>query len=175
MMAINSTQDLSSSVGRFYLPLNRTAQDDPVFSLPYIDEADGGREALCAIFLVSDANYDINGYRICAVGSFKRAWGWDDADSRCREQCLYMYKGTYIYIYIQIHRCSLSLSLSVCLSPSLSCIRGHTHTHSHTQPADGKGRLTGVCCLPQVWPSASASRVSTRRCHTLNGYSWWGW
>ena len=43
MMAINSTQDLSSSVGRFYLPLNRTAQDDPVFSLPYIDEADGGR------------------------------------------------------------------------------------------------------------------------------------
>ena len=51
MMAINSTQDLSSSVGRFYLPLNRTAQDDPVFSLPYIDEADGGREAVCAIFL----------------------------------------------------------------------------------------------------------------------------
>ncbi|XP_076463028.1 VWFA and cache domain-containing protein 1-like [Babylonia areolata] len=41
MMAINSTQDLSSSVGRFYLPLNRTAQEDPVFSLPYIDEADG--------------------------------------------------------------------------------------------------------------------------------------
>ncbi|CAG5123241.1 unnamed protein product, partial [Candidula unifasciata] len=41
MMAINSTQDLSSSVGRFYLPLNRTAEDDPVFSLPYIDEADG--------------------------------------------------------------------------------------------------------------------------------------
>ncbi|KAK0046626.1 VWFA and cache domain-containing protein 1 isoform X1 [Biomphalaria pfeifferi] len=40
MMAINSTQDLSSSVGRFYLPLNRTAEDDPVFSLPYIDEAD---------------------------------------------------------------------------------------------------------------------------------------
>lgn len=42
MMAINSTQDLSSSVGRFYLPLNRTAENDPVFSLPYIDEADGG-------------------------------------------------------------------------------------------------------------------------------------
>ncbi|XP_012946227.1 VWFA and cache domain-containing protein 1 isoform X2 [Aplysia californica] len=41
MMAINSTRDLSSSVGRFYLPLNRTAKDDPVFSLPYIDEADG--------------------------------------------------------------------------------------------------------------------------------------
>ncbi|KAL8604767.1 hypothetical protein ACOMHN_017726 [Nucella lapillus] len=51
MMAINSTQDLSSSVGRFYLPLNRTAQEDPVgFSSPYlspvfsvldIDEADG--------------------------------------------------------------------------------------------------------------------------------------
>ena len=46
MMAINSTQDLSSSVGRFYLPLNRTAQDDPVFSLPYIDEADGGMASL---------------------------------------------------------------------------------------------------------------------------------
>ena len=42
MMAVNSTQDLSSSVGRFYLPLNRTAVEDPVFSLPYMDEADGG-------------------------------------------------------------------------------------------------------------------------------------
>ena len=42
-MAINSTQDLSSSVGRFYLPLNRTAENEAVFSLPYIDEADGGK------------------------------------------------------------------------------------------------------------------------------------
>ncbi|XP_055956054.1 VWFA and cache domain-containing protein 1 [Patella vulgata] len=40
MMAINSTSDLSSSVGRFYLPLNNTADESPVFSLPYIDEAD---------------------------------------------------------------------------------------------------------------------------------------
>ncbi|KAK3767134.1 hypothetical protein RRG08_018006 [Elysia crispata] len=41
MMAINSTRDLSSTVGKFYLPLNRTAAKDPVISLPYIDEADG--------------------------------------------------------------------------------------------------------------------------------------
>ena len=41
-MAINSTKDLSSSVGRFYLPLNRTAENNAVFSLPYIDAADGG-------------------------------------------------------------------------------------------------------------------------------------
>ncbi|ESO86641.1 hypothetical protein LOTGIDRAFT_128750, partial [Lottia gigantea] len=40
MMAINSTTDLSSSVGRFYLPLNNTSDESPVFSLPYIDEAD---------------------------------------------------------------------------------------------------------------------------------------
>ena len=42
MMAINSTRDLSSTVGKFYLPLNRTAAKGPVISLPYIDEADGG-------------------------------------------------------------------------------------------------------------------------------------
>lgn len=52
MMAINSTQDLSSSVGRFYLPLNRTAQEDPVFSLPYIDEADGGENHVFINFFV---------------------------------------------------------------------------------------------------------------------------
>ncbi|XP_046344826.2 VWFA and cache domain-containing protein 1-like [Haliotis rufescens] len=42
MLSINNTRDLSSTVGRFYLPLNRTAKEDPVFSLPYIDEADRG-------------------------------------------------------------------------------------------------------------------------------------
>ncbi|GFO03081.1 vwfa and cache domain-containing protein 1, partial [Plakobranchus ocellatus] len=41
MMAVNSTRDLSSTVGRFYLPLNLTAAEGPVISLPYIDEADG--------------------------------------------------------------------------------------------------------------------------------------
>ena len=147
MMAINSTQDLSSSVGRFYLPLNRTAQDDPVFSLPYIDEADGGREALCAIFLVSDANYDINGYRICTVGSFKRAWGGVMLTA-------YVVNNTYTCIealrYTNTQMQSLSHSLSVCLSPSLSCARRHTHTHTHSLRMVTIGRLTGVCCLPQV-------------------------
>ncbi|KAL3869969.1 hypothetical protein ACJMK2_042589 [Sinanodonta woodiana] len=40
MLAINNTRDLGLSVGRFYLPLNRTADESPVFSLPYLDAAD---------------------------------------------------------------------------------------------------------------------------------------
>ncbi|XP_060082073.1 VWFA and cache domain-containing protein 1-like [Ylistrum balloti] len=40
MMAINSTKDLSSSVGRFYLPFNRTTNHHVRYSLPYIDKAD---------------------------------------------------------------------------------------------------------------------------------------
>ena len=43
MLSINRTRDLSSTVGKFYLPLNKTAKEDPVFSLPYIDEADRGQ------------------------------------------------------------------------------------------------------------------------------------
>ncbi|XP_074642229.1 VWFA and cache domain-containing protein 1-like [Tubulanus polymorphus] len=37
MYAINSTNDLSSTVGRFYESLNRTTEDKAHFSLPYID------------------------------------------------------------------------------------------------------------------------------------------
>lgn len=40
MMAINKTKDLSSTVGKFYLPLNQSDKYLPVFSLPYTDEAD---------------------------------------------------------------------------------------------------------------------------------------
>lgn len=40
MVTINSTKDLSVSVGKFYLPLNKTAPEAPVFSLPYMDMAD---------------------------------------------------------------------------------------------------------------------------------------
>ncbi|XP_052058181.1 VWFA and cache domain-containing protein 1-like [Mytilus californianus] len=40
MMAINTTKDLSMSVGKFYLPFNQSASEVPVFSLPYIDKAD---------------------------------------------------------------------------------------------------------------------------------------
>lgn len=66
MMAINSTQDLSSSVGRFYLPLNRTAEDDPVFSLPYIDEADGGKDVFCfSILSVFSFEHLYMSARIC--------------------------------------------------------------------------------------------------------------
>ena len=43
MLAINSTRDLSLSVGKFYLPLNQSTEDTTVFSLPYIDSADGGK------------------------------------------------------------------------------------------------------------------------------------
>lgn len=43
MVAVNSTRDLSMTVGQFYLPFNRTTEDDAVFSLPYIDNADGGK------------------------------------------------------------------------------------------------------------------------------------
>ena len=42
MVAVNSTRDLSMTVGQFYLPFNRTTNEDGVFSLPYIDNADGG-------------------------------------------------------------------------------------------------------------------------------------
>lgn len=42
MLAINSTRDLSLSVGKFYLPFNKSTDEDAaVFSLPYIDSADG--------------------------------------------------------------------------------------------------------------------------------------
>lgn len=40
MVTINSTKDLSVSVGRFYLPLNKSAPESPIFSLPYMDMAD---------------------------------------------------------------------------------------------------------------------------------------
>ncbi|KAK3089856.1 hypothetical protein FSP39_007106 [Pinctada imbricata] len=40
MSAINSTKDLIITVGKFYQPLNRTVSEFPVFSMPYIDEAD---------------------------------------------------------------------------------------------------------------------------------------
>ncbi|XP_061168196.1 VWFA and cache domain-containing protein 1-like [Saccostrea echinata] len=40
MVTINSTKDLSVSVGKFYLPLNKTAPEASVFSLPYMDMAD---------------------------------------------------------------------------------------------------------------------------------------
>nr|XP_022322709.1 LOW QUALITY PROTEIN: VWFA and cache domain-containing protein 1-like [Crassostrea virginica] len=40
MVTINSTKDLSVSVGRFYLPLNKSAPESPIFSLPYMDIAD---------------------------------------------------------------------------------------------------------------------------------------
>ena len=43
MLAINSTRDLSLSVGKFYLPLNQSTEENTVFSLPYIDSADGGK------------------------------------------------------------------------------------------------------------------------------------
>ena len=43
MLAINSTRDLSLSVGKFYLPLNQSTEESTVFSLPYIDSADGGK------------------------------------------------------------------------------------------------------------------------------------
>lgn len=43
MMAINTTKDLSMSVGKFYTPFNRPAADEPVFSLPYTDQADKGK------------------------------------------------------------------------------------------------------------------------------------
>ena len=42
MFSINSTRDLSLSVGKFYLPFNKSSPEDAVFSLPYIDSADGG-------------------------------------------------------------------------------------------------------------------------------------
>ncbi|KAL4236844.1 VWFA and cache domain-containing protein 1 [Mactra antiquata] len=41
MIAVNNTRDLSMTVGRFYIPFNKTAAEVPVFSLPYIDNADG--------------------------------------------------------------------------------------------------------------------------------------
>lgn len=36
MVTINSTKDLSVSVGLFYLPLNKSAPESPIFSLPYM-------------------------------------------------------------------------------------------------------------------------------------------
>ena len=51
MLSINSTRDLSLSVGKFYLPFNKSADEDSaVFSLPYIDSADGGK--FYAIFVL---------------------------------------------------------------------------------------------------------------------------
>lgn len=40
MMAINTTKDLSMSVGQFYTPFHKSASEQPIFSLPYIDQAD---------------------------------------------------------------------------------------------------------------------------------------
>ncbi|KAL5022166.1 hypothetical protein ScPMuIL_001321 [Solemya velum] len=42
MLAVNTTRDLSSTVGKFYIPLNKTTRDEYIFSLPYIDIADQG-------------------------------------------------------------------------------------------------------------------------------------
>ena len=42
MMAINTTKDLSMSVGKFYKPFHKLASDRPIFSLPYIDQTDKG-------------------------------------------------------------------------------------------------------------------------------------
>ncbi|KAH3694838.1 hypothetical protein DPMN_082279 [Dreissena polymorpha] len=42
MVAVNNTQDLGMAVGQFYKPFNRTTTEDAMFSLPYIDNADGG-------------------------------------------------------------------------------------------------------------------------------------
>lgn len=52
MVAVNSTRDLSMTVGQFYLPFNRTTEEDAVFSLPYIDNADGGKDSLIYCLLV---------------------------------------------------------------------------------------------------------------------------
>lgn len=41
MVVVNNTRDLSMTVGRFYQPFNKTTPEDAVFSLPYIDSADG--------------------------------------------------------------------------------------------------------------------------------------
>ncbi|WAR23918.1 CAHD1-like protein [Mya arenaria] len=41
MVAVNDTRDLSLMVGRFYTPFNKTTPEDAIFSLPYIDVADG--------------------------------------------------------------------------------------------------------------------------------------
>lgn len=46
MIAVNNTRDLSMTVGRFYVPFNKTTSEDAVFSLPYIDSADGGNLTL---------------------------------------------------------------------------------------------------------------------------------
>ena len=42
MLSVNETRDLSTTVGRFYTPFNRTVPEEAVFSLPYVDLADGG-------------------------------------------------------------------------------------------------------------------------------------
>ena len=42
MLAVNTTKDLSTTVGKFYLSLNRSTPNGPRFSLPYIDEAGQG-------------------------------------------------------------------------------------------------------------------------------------
>lgn len=46
MMAINTTRDLGSTVGRFYLSFNNTTPTEPVFLLPVSDLADQGK--LCS-------------------------------------------------------------------------------------------------------------------------------
>ena len=42
MVAVNTSMDLSLTVGRFYLPFNKSTPDEAMFSLPYIDSADRG-------------------------------------------------------------------------------------------------------------------------------------
>ncbi|XP_064624547.1 VWFA and cache domain-containing protein 1-like isoform X2 [Lineus longissimus] len=42
MLAVNTTRELSASVGTFFAPLNRSTMDLPHFSLPYIDAAGKG-------------------------------------------------------------------------------------------------------------------------------------
>ena len=42
MTAVNTTRDMSSSVGKFYLAFNRTTPDVPHISLPYKDQVGQG-------------------------------------------------------------------------------------------------------------------------------------
>lgn len=59
MVTINSTKDLSVSVGRFYLPLNKSAPESPIFSLPYMDMADQSKSYYNYIYLISFFFYRI--------------------------------------------------------------------------------------------------------------------
>lgn len=62
MIAINNTRDLSLTVGRFYMPFNKTTAEEAVFSLPYIDVADGGK-SLNIFFVTCGACYNEVGYK----------------------------------------------------------------------------------------------------------------